>query len=181
MSYYVYELIDPRDDSVFYVGKGKKGRIDQHEVEAAKGRQSRKCDRIREIEADGRKIVKRKVSHHKDEVEAYDAEIERIDFYGLASLTNMQSGGGRKSTGPTTYEDRILILRMTPLFQRTLSLKAKGYTGVKLMTSVLTFDWVLDMMCRNVRTVAKRRSLEWVNALAAKYGTSFVLSEPALN
>ena len=35
MSYYVYELIDPRDDRVFYVGKGKKGRIDQHEAEGA--------------------------------------------------------------------------------------------------------------------------------------------------
>ena len=38
MSYYVYELIDPRDDRVFYVGKGKKGRIDQHEAEARKRR-----------------------------------------------------------------------------------------------------------------------------------------------
>lgn len=181
MSYYIYELIDPRDDSVFYVGKGKKGRIDQHEAEAAKGRQSRKCELIREIEAAGLKIRKRKVSHHKDEVEAYDAEIERIGLYGLANLTNVTSGGGGKSTGPTTYEDRVLILRVTPLLRRTLNLKAKGYTGIRLLSSEMTFDWMLDMMNKTVEKVVARRSAEWVNALAAKYKISFVLSDPALN
>lgn len=173
MSYYVYELIDPRDDRVFYVGKGKKGRIDQHEAEARKGRQSRKCDRIREIEAAGLKVKKRKVSSHTDEVEAYDAEIERISFYGLANLTNIASGGGGKSTGPSIYEDRILISRLSPLLRRTLACQDRGYTGIKVVSGVLTFDFILNMMNETVQKVAKRRSLAWVNEVASRYNVSF--------
>lgn len=173
MSYYVYELIDPRDNSVFYVGKGKNGRIDQHEAEARTGRQSRKCDRIRAIEAAGLKVRKRKVSRHTDEVEAYDAEIERIAFYGLANLTNVVSGGGGKSTGPSLYEDRILIARLTPLLRRTLACKERGYTGIKILSEVLTFDFILNMMNETVRKVVRRRSLAWVNEVAAKHQVTF--------
>lgn len=31
MEYYVYQLIDPRNDLVFYVGKGCKNRMYEHE------------------------------------------------------------------------------------------------------------------------------------------------------
>jgi hypothetical protein len=30
LGYYVYLLIDPRNDKVFYVGKGKGNRVNQH-------------------------------------------------------------------------------------------------------------------------------------------------------
>lgn len=169
MSYYVYELIDPRDDSVFYVGKGKKGRIDQHEAEAAKGRQSRKCERIRAIEAAGLKIKKRKASTHSDEVEAYDAEIALISFHGLANLTNVMSGGGGRSTGPTLYEDRMLIARVTPLLRRTLACRQRGHIGIQVLSEVITFEFILNMMNEMVQKVAKRRSLDWVNEIAASY------------
>ena len=33
--FYVYELIDPRDGKVFYIGKGQGRRIYGHEAEAA--------------------------------------------------------------------------------------------------------------------------------------------------
>jgi hypothetical protein len=46
---YTYSLIDPRDKSVFYIGKGKGARIDAHEKEAIKGVCSNKCNKIREI------------------------------------------------------------------------------------------------------------------------------------
>lgn len=34
---YVYALVDPRDNAVFYIGKGKGRRMYEHEREAARG------------------------------------------------------------------------------------------------------------------------------------------------
>jgi hypothetical protein len=87
--YYVYELIDPRDDSVFYVGKGTGDRLDQHEKETAKGVSSKKCNKIRSIESAGFKIRKRKVASFFDEHDAYAFEAAKIVEYGKASLTNV--------------------------------------------------------------------------------------------
>jgi hypothetical protein len=39
--FYVYELIDPRDGKVFYVGKGKGERAWQHEIDVRRGDQGR--------------------------------------------------------------------------------------------------------------------------------------------
>lgn len=171
MSYYVYELIDPRDSSVFYVGKGKKGRIDQHEVEARKGRQSRKCDRIREIEAAGLNVGKRKVSHHKEELDAYDAEVELIAFHGLSNLTNIASGGGGKGkTGPTTYEDRHLVCVISKLFRRV---HGRTLGVVDVLGHKMDLSDIPRMMEKTIERVAKRRSLQWVNEVAAKYHVEY--------
>lgn len=93
MSFYVYELADPLTGVAFYVGKGQKNRIHQHETEAAKGVHSRKCQRIRDIWAAGQKIERRIVSRHTDENEALQAEFDLIASYGLDSLTNVLPGG----------------------------------------------------------------------------------------
>jgi hypothetical protein len=47
--FFVYDLIDPRNDEVFYVGKGTKNRPYEHAKYAKAGVRSRKCNRIREI------------------------------------------------------------------------------------------------------------------------------------
>lgn len=171
--YYIYELVDPRDGSVFYVGKGKGGRIDQHEVEARKGRQSRKCDKIREIEAAGGKIIKRKVSKHTCEVEAYEAEIERISLYGLSNLTNVSGGGGAgvKNRVPTVYEDRVLVAHISKMFQR---LRGQAPASIKVSPDFeLDVSWVPDYMRRTIGRVVERRSADWVNEIAAKYNVEY--------
>ena len=94
MTYYVYELIDPRCDLPFYVGKGKKNRIDAHEKEALDGKISNKCDFIRELWAEGLKVKKRKVEFFDDEREAYEFEAAHIAEIGLHNLTNIDPGGG---------------------------------------------------------------------------------------
>lgn len=91
--YFVYELVDPRDGSIFYVGKGSKDRPDQHVRQALKGKRSRKCDRIREILAAERAVQHNIVRRFADEAEAYAYEIERIAELGLANLTNVLPGG----------------------------------------------------------------------------------------
>ena len=48
--YYVYALVDPRDDVIFYIGEGKGYRPEQHLIEAALIKnQNEKVNKIREI------------------------------------------------------------------------------------------------------------------------------------
>lgn len=103
--FYVYQLIDPRDNSPFYIGKGSGNRIDSHEKAAARGERSRKCDRIRAIKADGLCVRKVKVALYCDEQEAYDHETRLIDSIGLENLTNVMRGG------QTAWLDRAAILK----------------------------------------------------------------------
>ena len=96
--WYVYELIDPRNGQVFYVGKGKDNRINDHEVEAHAGHPSYKCNKIRSIWQDGHQIVKQKVAMFWEEEAAYECEEYRIAEIGLDNLTNIIGGGRRKET-----------------------------------------------------------------------------------
>ena len=91
--FYVYELIDPRDDAVFYVGKGSGKRYGQHEKDARRGRVGPKCDRIRAILAAGHPVGHRIVKEFKSEAKAYDHEIKHINTLGRANLTNILPGG----------------------------------------------------------------------------------------
>jgi hypothetical protein len=91
--WYVYELIDPRNGKVFYVGKGKNQRIDDHEWEAKGTGTSHKCNKIRSIWADKLEIGKRKIAQFWDEEAAYECEAERIEEIGLDNLTNVLPGG----------------------------------------------------------------------------------------
>jgi hypothetical protein len=94
LKYYVYALIDPRDGSTFYVGKGKGNRIDAHELEASKGKPGEKCDRIRNIISDGCCVEKTILRRFALEQDAYDYERDFIDQIGLENLTNIIPGGG---------------------------------------------------------------------------------------
>lgn len=91
--FFVYELTDPRDDRPFYVGKGCGNRPKAHLREAQRGKRSRKCSRIREIEAEGLAVGIRVVERFDLEDAAYAAEVERIAEIGLANLTNVLPGG----------------------------------------------------------------------------------------
>ena len=85
--FYVYDLVDSRDDNTFYVGKGKGSRLLAHEAEVRRGLLSEKCNRIREILEDGATVLKRKVAFFENEKEAYAFESRRIAEFG-AVLTN---------------------------------------------------------------------------------------------
>lgn len=96
--WYVYELVDPRDNSVFYVGKGSGNRIDAHEYEARKGVCSYKCNKIRQLWLENLTVLKRKVAYFWDEKAAYQHEAERIAQY--PDLTNVVIGPACYFVGP---------------------------------------------------------------------------------
>lgn len=179
MTYYVYELIDPRSGSVFYVGKGKGNRIDAHEAEARKGIQSRKCRLIREIEAAGLAIGKRKVAEFQDEQAAYDYEADLVDEYGLDALTNVIPGGG---TAWTRYirsvkaktppcPDRMQIRHTSWLLQWT--------EGGKLSQIVwgnsepVDLSGLIKSQVDAIPAIIDRKGAEWVNAISRRWNVEF--------
>lgn len=93
--FYVYTLTDPRDGSVFYVGKGKGLRMYQHVAEARRrveGGNQRKLSRIREILDAGCEPKAEVVAEHEDEQDAFDHEADLIA--SIPGLTNILARGG---------------------------------------------------------------------------------------
>lgn len=91
MRFYVYELVDPRDGSVFYVGKGQGDRAAEHlrETMRAEIPSGAKQERIAAIVALGLRPLIHIADRFDDEHEALDAEADRIARYGIENLTNI--------------------------------------------------------------------------------------------
>lgn len=94
--YYVYVLVDPRDECVFYVGKGSKQRLRAHGREAGltpeENPKSAKVRRIRAIRAAGSEPRVDVVRHGLDEAQALLVEAALID--ALDGLVNVVDGHG---------------------------------------------------------------------------------------
>lgn len=95
--FYVYALVDPRDNTVFYVGKGTGNRIFSHEIESGKVNKSekQKLQKIREIEDDGFFVKRLIVNFGLSEDEAFVAEatlINLLKYLPSVQLTNEISG-----------------------------------------------------------------------------------------
>ena len=95
--YYVYALIDPRNDKVFYIGKGIGNRVFSHEIESGKSPESekKKLQKIREIEANGCSVKRLIVNWGLSESEAFVAEATLINMLNRMpdiQLTNEVSG-----------------------------------------------------------------------------------------
>jgi hypothetical protein len=159
--YYVYHLVDPRSDEVFYVGKGVRNRIADHEREAKKGGDHQKCEVIRSIWEDGLKVVRRKVRHFESEQEAFDFEAKEIARIGRSRLTNICPGGGRARETPATATEPIYVARLLLKYLgRVLRLKGAGYR--------LNEPWqeVVDKVLPTT-----------ISRLLEKFGREFVSSE----
>ena len=102
MKYYVYALLDPRFEEIFYIGKGKGARVAAHKKEATDiGNNSPKHRRIRQIEEAGqeiRQIFLAKDIEHESEafaIEAlmiYEAKCHHMVLGLKSNLTNLASG-----------------------------------------------------------------------------------------
>jgi AcrR family transcriptional regulator len=88
-TWYVYTYAFP-DGSIFYVGKGNQGQIDEHEREAQEGCDCKKCQTIREIWASGHPVQKRIVYETLLEAEALEHEKTLIQLHAGPHLTNQR-------------------------------------------------------------------------------------------
>ena len=94
--YYVYKLIDPRDNIPFYVGKGKGQRAYFHLNENSKTNNPRKDKKIQEIYAAGLEPIVKIIIENLSEDTAYEIEesiilkLGRIDIEKNGILTNIR-------------------------------------------------------------------------------------------
>lgn len=115
IDFYVYRLVDPRDYTTFYVGKGKGNRAFDHaknaiqQWNADEDEISKKISRIRDIINAGKEVIVIIHRYGMTEEEALEVEAALIDAY--QGLTNIQKGYGR-DRGVTTADDLIKRLSL---------------------------------------------------------------------
>ena len=112
LAYYVYALIDPRNNKIFYIGKGKDDRVFQH-AEAALNDNAcdLKLDTIRNIISDGETVRHYILRHNLNEKEAYLVESSLIDMLTYSQfnhdnqLTNLIAGHHQWDEGIKSIEE----------------------------------------------------------------------------
>ena len=105
MKHYVYTLSDPRDDQVFYVGKGTGRRYRTHAFRAINGNHpnSRLQKRIREIVGSGLVVTEAKIFESDSHVECCAVETAKISELGIHTLCNQFLSDERERIGVSRY------------------------------------------------------------------------------
>lgn len=93
---YVYVYNDPRNNSPFYVGKGRGNRAFDHLKDKS---ETLKVKRIEEIHAAGLKPRIEILASGLDEATALKVEAAAIDLIGIGNLTNAQIGHNARQFG----------------------------------------------------------------------------------
>jgi len=102
LKFYVYLYIDPRDDSVFYVGKGNNNRCFSHLKDKSETAKVRYIEELHKLGLSPRIEVLR---HGISAEEALQAESAAIDLLGLHQLTNRVRGHGSSANGRAGVEE----------------------------------------------------------------------------
>lgn len=90
--YYVYQLIDPRNNKPFYIGKGSGNRAYSHN-QFKDGNENPYKDRvIRKLHEQGLEPIVKIIKYFNKEQQAYDYEEYLTEKIGLDNLTNMVVG-----------------------------------------------------------------------------------------
>lgn len=93
LGYYVYLLIDPKTNKVFYVGKGTGNRIFAHiNTAISSPLESDKLAKIRLIHSKGLEVKHMIIRHGLTENEAFEVEASLIDFIDIRKLSNKVLG-----------------------------------------------------------------------------------------
>ena len=110
MEFYVYVLIDSRDDTPFYVGKGKGDRCYMH-LKIIDIHNPRKQNRIDSIRESGGEVIVKKLAEYLTELGAWDEEQRLISKFGRRHiddggvLLNLAKGGNGGDTSASFTEE----------------------------------------------------------------------------
>jgi len=110
IKFYVYLYIDPRNDEIFYVGKGQGNRAFSH---LRKKTTSAKNLRIRDIQSDGFQPRIEVLVHGLDDSTSRKIEASIIDLLGIDNLTNIQNGYESREFGRMSTEQLKAIYGAT--------------------------------------------------------------------
>ena len=140
-AYYVYGLIDPRNNRLFYIGKGTGNRVFQHVAESDKNPESEKVKlkTIKEIENSKSHVEHILINWGLKEAEAFAAEaslINLMNYISDISLSNIIAGHHcegclsveeierKYGAGLLNAEDvqhKVLVIKVNKLYNRHLS------------------------------------------------------------
>lgn len=141
--YYVYALIDPRTDGVFYIGKGIENRVFNHEIEHDKDPESekRKIQTINAIEKENLHVKRVIINWGLTESEAFAAEaslINLLHYTKKENLSNIVAGHhvhesltveefelqyGAESLTEADIKHPILVIKINKRYHRNISQK----------------------------------------------------------
>jgi hypothetical protein len=108
MGYYVYILKDPRNERIFYIGKGYGNRIFDHVNCAIKSSDSSdKLHIIRSIHSEGKQVEHYILRHGLTEKESFEVESACIELMGIKNITNIVSGQHTWDRGLKTVDEII--------------------------------------------------------------------------
>lgn len=189
--FYVYALIDPRSNTIFYIGKGTKNRVFEHEKESLTSPDSEKLKLqiISEIHAAGLEVKKIIINTNLTEAQAFTAEASLINAFNYVNdikLTNIVSG--HHSSGALTVEEfeqiygaielteqeikhHIMVVKINQLYQREINEKIL-YNSVRGIwraskERVKTVEYVFDVY--NSLIVAVFKPSQWYVCKDAPY------------
>ena len=177
---YVYGLIDPRSKQIFYIGKGSKNRVFEHEKESMGSPDSEKLKlkTIADIKNAGLEIEKIIINSNLTEEEAFTAEASLINAFNYVSdarLTNVVAGHhSAEALSVDEYErihgaapleekdikHRILIIKINRLYQKGMDVWRASKEKVK------TVEYVFGVY--NSLIVAVYKPSEWFVCKEAK-------------
>lgn len=113
LGHYVYLLVDPADDTVFYVGKGKGGRALAHLTD---DEETEKAEIIRNIRDRGQEPRIEILGHGlKDAETALRIESAAIDLLGVSSLSNRVRGWRSGEVGRMPLRQLIAFYEREPV------------------------------------------------------------------
>ena len=107
--FYVYALVDPRDWTIFYVGKGIGGRVLKHEERTRRGviENRKKVRRIQDIYAAGLDVARRVLFVSDSEETTLAVEEYLIDALRNCGLTNILGNSAVRSARLRKIADGI--------------------------------------------------------------------------
>ena len=103
LKHYVYLYVDPRDESVFYVGKGSGDRCLVHLTEEGETEKNEQIAAIRDSDLEPRIDIL--VHGLPDATTALQVEAAVIDLFGSEQLTNRLRGWNSEAFGRMTLKD----------------------------------------------------------------------------
>jgi hypothetical protein len=111
-AFYVYLLIDPRTDQIFYIGKGKGNRSYMHITKATAGiiENVYKHSTIMDVINSGHEVTVSYFANQLEEDTAFKIETALIKHIGTDNLTNI-SGGRRKPSDKDYAKYNLSIMK----------------------------------------------------------------------
>lgn len=125
---YVYLLVDPRDNKIFYVGKGNGNRVFQHVACAlTTSDESDKLELIRTIIDEGYEVRYYIIRHGLTDEEAFIVESVMIDFLtykdfkDVAKITNIAAGHHQFDRGIKSVKEIEMLYNVDDIVEEDLN------------------------------------------------------------